>query len=81
MVESPALRADLGPSRPVVLAWGDSARRGPLATSRDIFGCHSLGVMLLASSERRPEVLLKALQCTEQSPPRVIQPQMSAVRG
>ena len=34
----------------------------------NIFGCHSLGELLLASSELRPEMLLNILQYTGQPP-------------
>lgn len=35
---------------------------------RNIFGCHSLGELLLAASELRPETLLDILQYTGQPP-------------
>lgn len=46
---------------------GNSAPRGHLTLSRDIFGHHNWEV-LLASSGQRPRILIAILQCTGQLP-------------
>lgn len=52
-----------------------------LGISGDIFGCHDWGRwLLLASSGKRPRMLLSILQCTEQSPQqRIVQLKVSIV--
>lgn len=56
---------------------------GNISQCLDIFGCHTRrdgdGLVLLASSEQKPEMLLNILQCTEQCPQRIHWPKMSVV--